>query len=116
MAQRFDLGPDAPSKISVFLLEPAPFVLEGINVVGEAALTELLDDLKSRRNAYLGAVTVFDRARLTRFGAGGSALDFRALALAALIRVQRGTERALRAWPSSELLEHEPRGSRDDLC
>lgn len=90
LAQRFDLGPEAPSKISVLLLEPAPFVLEGINVVGEAALTELLNDLKGRRNAYLGAVTVFDRARLIRFGAGGSALDFVRLRLPLLFECNAG--------------------------
>ena len=74
-SQRFDLGEGAAARISVLLLEPAPIELEGIQVVEESALAEVLRDLRGRRNSYLGSVMAFDRPRLERYGAG-SAWDF----------------------------------------
>lgn len=76
LAQRFDLPEDAQASISVLLLEPVPIELEGIKVVEESALTELLGDLRGRRNSYQGSVSAFDRERLQRYAAGGSAWDF----------------------------------------
>ena len=66
VSQRFDLDPSAPSRVSVLLLEPSPFELEGVTVVEESALTELLSDLRGRRNFLWG--TALDRAQLERYG------------------------------------------------
>ena len=59
---RFDLDSEAPLRISILLLQPAPIELEGITAVDEAALTALVENLEGRRNA--GSMTAFDRTRL----------------------------------------------------
>ena len=76
MAQDFALGQDAPSQISVLLLAPAPIELEGITVVEEAALTQVLDGLRRRRAAYGGTVTTVDHEGLRVYAAGRSLLDY----------------------------------------
>lgn len=73
---RFELGAGAPSRISVLRLEPAPVELEGVEVVTESALSEVLRDLRRRRNAYFGPVSVFDRVQLERYAPFGTAWDF----------------------------------------
>lgn len=75
-AQRFDLPPEATSRVSVLLLEPIAFELEAISVVTESALADVLRALRGRRNSYRGSVQAFDRARLERFAPVGSAWDF----------------------------------------
>jgi hypothetical protein len=74
IADRFELADDAPSRISVLLLEPAPIQIEGITVVDEDALTTLVLNIESRRNGYAGAMRAFDRGRLER--ERGSVLEF----------------------------------------
>jgi len=74
--QRFELGDDAPTRISVLLLEPAVIELEGISVVEESALERTFRRLERRRNAYPGAVAAYDRERLARFAGAGTAWDF----------------------------------------
>ena len=76
LSDRFDLEEDAPSRISILLLEPSPIELAGITVVDEAALTVLVERLEERRNAYPFAMSAFDRARLERFAPMGTVLDF----------------------------------------
>lgn len=66
VVQTFALDERAPSGISVLLLEPAPFELEEVAVVEESAITELLGDLRARRNFLWG--TALDRAQLERYG------------------------------------------------
>lgn len=75
-SQRFDLNEDAPDQMSVLLLEPAPIPMEGITAEAEQPLTELIDNLEARRNAYPRAMNAFDRADLNRFALGGSVSDF----------------------------------------
>lgn len=72
----FDLGADAPSRISVLRLEPEAIELEGVTAVGEAAVTRVLADLRRRRNAYPGSVAAFDRSQLERAAPSGSVWDF----------------------------------------
>lgn len=67
LSQRFDLGEDAPSQLSVLRLEPAPIEIEGITAEAEAALTRLVRGMKSRRYAAKGSVTAVDRADLERY-------------------------------------------------
>ena len=76
LSDRFDVEEDAPSRISILLLEPSPIELAGITVVDEAALTVLVERLEERRNAYPFAMSAFDRARLERFAPMGTVLDF----------------------------------------
>jgi hypothetical protein len=76
LSQRFDLPDEAPSNISVLLLEPDPIELDGINVTAESSVTELFRELRSRRNSYEGSVMAFDRAQLGRFAPVGTAWDF----------------------------------------
>lgn len=76
LSQRFDLGMEAPLRISVLLLDPAPIELEGITAIGEAAITRVLSDLKRRRNAYSGPVRAFNRAALDPASAVGTLWDF----------------------------------------
>jgi hypothetical protein len=73
--QRFELGEGAPARISVLLLPPAPIELEGIEVVEESAVAAVLGGLRSRRNAYLGPVSAFDRTRLEEYP-GATVWDF----------------------------------------
>lgn len=75
LAQRFDLSPDAVGKRSVLLLEPEPLVLSGVNVVADDAVTELLTELRRRRNFYDGSIQVLDRPALSRIMPVGSAWD-----------------------------------------
>lgn len=76
LSQRFDLAADAPSRLSVLLLEPAPIEIQGFEVVEEGAVTELLDNLSRRRNFYEGVVGAYDRSRIERFMPVGSVWDF----------------------------------------
>ena len=64
LSERFDLEEDAPSRISILLLEPVPIVVEGITAVDEAALTVLLKNLENRRRAYPSAMNAFYRTQL----------------------------------------------------
>jgi hypothetical protein len=73
---RFELGGDALSRVSVLLLQPQPIQLEAVNVVAESAVEELLQDLRSRRNAYFGPAVAMDRAWLERYEPLGTAWDF----------------------------------------
>ena len=66
VTQRFELDAAASSRVSVLLLEPEPFELEGIDVVEESAINELLGDLRARRNFMWG--TALDRRQLERYG------------------------------------------------
>lgn len=72
----FRLPRGAEERRSVLLLEPAPIELQGIDVVGESAVSEALEGLERRRNAFPGAVSAFDRARLERLAPVGSVWDF----------------------------------------
>lgn len=72
----FELGEGAPSRVSVLLLQAAPVELAGVEVVTESAVSEVLRDLRRRRNAYLGAVSVFDRVQLDRLAPFGTVWDF----------------------------------------
>ncbi|MGE0159334.1 MAG: hypothetical protein AB7T31_07955 [Gemmatimonadales bacterium] len=74
--QRFDLPPEAPSRLSVLLLEPDAIELEGIDVVAESSVDRLLNSLRSRRNASPTPVQAFDRARLDELAPAGSVWDF----------------------------------------
>ncbi len=76
LSQRFDLPDEAPSSISVLLLEPDPIELDSINITAESAVTELLRRLQNRRIAYQGSVAAFDRAQLGRFAPIGTVWDF----------------------------------------
>ena len=76
MSQRFDLPSEAPSRVSVLLLEPNAIELEGINVVAESSVARLLNSLRSRRNASPVPVQAFDRARLDDIAGAGSVWDF----------------------------------------
>lgn len=76
LSVQYELGEDAPSRISVLLLEPDAIELEGVTAVGEAAVTKVLKDLKRRRNAYFGAVVAFDQAQLERVARVGTVWDF----------------------------------------
>ena len=75
-SQRFELGTDAPARISVLLVEPAPIELEGITVVEESAIDRVFRQLARRRNAYPGSVAAYDRERLQRLAGPGTAWDF----------------------------------------
>lgn len=66
--ETFELDDGATERISVLRLEPEAVELEGLHVLAETALEELLGDMKGRRAAYAGAVSVMDRTRLERFG------------------------------------------------
>lgn len=72
----FRLPEGAEERRSILLLEPAPIELQGIDVVGESAVTETLEALERRRNAFPGAVSTFDRTRLERLAPVGSVWDF----------------------------------------
>lgn len=72
----FRLPEGAEERRSILLLEPAPIELEGIDVVGESAVTDMLEGLERRRNAFPGAVSTFDRTRLERLAPIGSVWDF----------------------------------------
>ena len=76
LSERFDLEEDAPSRISILLLEPVPIVVEGITAVDEAALTVLLKNLENRRRAYPSAMNAFYRTQLERWAPLGTVLDF----------------------------------------
>lgn len=76
ISQRFELDEEAPSHLSVLLLEPAPIAIEGITVEVQSALTELVENLERRRNAYAHAMTAFDRADLDRLASGSSVAEF----------------------------------------
>lgn len=77
LAQRFDLPPDAPTRLSVLLLEPTAIQLEAITIEEEAAIETLVRRLENRRNAFGdGAVFAFGRARLDQLDPIGSAWDF----------------------------------------
>ena len=78
VSQRFDLPPEATSRATVLRLEPQAIALPGVTVVAEDAVTELLENIDSRRNGYgEGPVWGYDRAWLNRFGpVGGTVLDF----------------------------------------
>lgn len=75
LAQRFDLPPEARSRIAVLLLEPAAIELEGVTVVSEAAIEVLVDNLERRRNSFPGSMRAFDRSWLDRFAPIGSVFD-----------------------------------------
>lgn len=75
VVQRFDLGPETGGRLAVLLLEPAPVELAALNVVSEAALTELTTNLELRRRAYAHSLVTLDRTWLARFGIGASVLD-----------------------------------------
>lgn len=76
LSQRFALDEDAPSRLSVLLLEPAPIAIEGITVEVQSELSELVQNLERRRNAYAHAMSAFDRADLDRLASVGSIADF----------------------------------------
>jgi hypothetical protein len=76
LPDRFDLGDEAPSRISVLLLAPSPIELAGITAVDQDALTVLLENIESRRNSFPGRVLAFDRVQLERLGSGGSVWEF----------------------------------------
>ena len=73
-SQRFDLGDQATTRVSVLPLEPNPIALEGFEVVEESRLLRVIRTLKRRRNAYPSSVRAFERIRLERYG--GSVWDF----------------------------------------
>lgn len=62
--------------LSVLLLEPAPIELQGMEVLGESAVSKTLEGLERRRNAFPGVVRAFDRARLEELAPFGSVWDF----------------------------------------
>ena len=66
----FVLAETAPSQVSVLRLPPVAIELEGVTVVGESELEEMVHSLTSRRNAYAAPSRVMDRAAVERFGAG----------------------------------------------
>jgi hypothetical protein len=78
LIEQFDLPDEAPSRISVLLLQPDPIELAGIEVeiMEETQVEAVLSSLRNRRNAYSGGVTAFDRRRLARLAPTGSAWDF----------------------------------------
>lgn len=75
-SREFELTDYAQGRFSVLLLERAPIPMEGITAEVEQPLTELLDHLEARRNAYPGAMNAFDQTDLNRFALGGSVSDF----------------------------------------
>lgn len=76
LSQRFALDEEAPSRLSVLLLEPAPIAIEGITVEVQSQLSELVENLERRRNAYAHAMRAFDRVDLDRLASVGSIADF----------------------------------------
>jgi hypothetical protein len=72
---RFEILEDAPSRITVLLLEPSPIELAIIEAVNEDALTTLVRSLEERRLLAPSPVSVFGRTALEGFP-GGSVLDF----------------------------------------
>ena len=59
----------------VIPLEPAPFVLEGVEAVSQSSVTRMVLDLQRRRNSYQGAVRVLDRTRMEGYTDGTTAWD-----------------------------------------
>lgn len=76
LSQRFALDEHAPSRLSVLLLEPAPIAIEGVTVAVQSELSELVQNLERRRNAYPHAMSSFDRVDLDRLAPFGSIADF----------------------------------------
>lgn len=76
LSQRFALADDAPSRLSVLLLEPAPIEIQGFEVVDDAAVTVLVENLEQRVRSYGGPANSFNRAQLERFAPVGTAWDF----------------------------------------
>lgn len=72
----FELGTDAPGRISVLLLDPAPIELEGITVIDDTAIERVFRELERRRNIYPGAVAAYDAERLRSLASTGTAWDF----------------------------------------
>lgn len=66
----FVLAEAAPSQVSVLRLPPVAIKLEGVTVVGESELEEMVHSLTARRNALAAPSRVMDREALERFGAG----------------------------------------------
>ena len=74
-SQRFDLPPDAASRVAILRMAPAAIELAGVTVVSEPSLERLQQNLASRTNAYPGSISVLDRAWLDRHGPIGSVYD-----------------------------------------
>ena len=72
----FHLPESAAERRAVLRLEPEPIELQGIEIVGESAVTETLEALERRRNGYFGAVSAFDRLRLEELAGFGTVSDF----------------------------------------
>lgn len=66
--ETFELDDGATERISVLRLEPEAVEVEGLHVLAESALEEVLGDMRRRRAAYPRAVTVLDRTRLEQLG------------------------------------------------
>ena len=66
----FALAEAAPSQVSVLRLPPVAIELEGVTVVGESELEEMVHSLTARRDAFAAPSRVMDREALERFGAG----------------------------------------------
>ena len=71
----FELPSSAPSSLAILILNPAPLAVEGVTVVAETALSNLVERLEQRRGGYSGSVRAYDVDRLLNEGPG-SALDF----------------------------------------
>ena len=70
----FELPDQAPTRLSVLELSPSPIEIEGVTVVGEAAMEHLMGRLTLRRRAYSGSSRVMYSDALLESGAG-SAFD-----------------------------------------
>lgn len=71
----FELPSSAPSSLAILILNPAPLAVEGVTVVAETALSNLVERLEQRRGGYFGSVRAYDVDRLLSEGPG-SAMDF----------------------------------------
>jgi len=75
LARSFDLSDATESELAELALDPAPFELEGITAVAEAALGRLLRNIEMRRTAHAHAMIYLDRTELERFGPAATVLD-----------------------------------------
>ena len=71
---RFELSDSSRLLRSILLVNPDPIPIEGVTVVAEDALTELLEQIEGRRGGYSGSVRFYDRERILAYG-GDSAFE-----------------------------------------
>lgn len=88
LSQQFDLPQAARRTRTRLLLQPAPIELDGVEVLTESSVTKVLNQLRSRRNAYFGSVSVLDRRALER--SGGTVFDLLRARIPAMFECTEG--------------------------